>query len=285
MHISTQINTFNYLGSKYSILPWLIPQLEVPGVRHFVEGFGGSMVVTINKKQVPIETYNDINHRIVNFFRVLRDRPEELITKLYLTPHSREEYEGAWDDDGPDELERARKFFVRVRQSFLSTGSQQEKKGWLSATKSTRCKISEAVNKFLQSVDGLDMIVQRLKVVQIECRSYDWLLNSYDTPETLFYLDPPYDNEKRNSSTYEYDFIRKDHYRMRDMVADVKGKVAVSCYDSDFIQELYAGLIKEGRFHFIKGPRRKNSMSDVQARECLITNYNPQTMHGGKLFH
>lgn len=282
MHISTQRNAFNYLGSKYSILPWLLPKL--PRTKSFVDGFGGSMVVTLNREQSPIETYNDLNHRVVNFFRVLRDRPEELISQLYLTPHSREEYEAALDDAACSEVERARRFFVRVRQSFLSTGSQQEKKGWLSSTRSSRCKISEATNKYLQSVEGLSSLVQRLKAIQIENRPYEWLLQSYDSEDTLFYLDPPYDSEKRSGSAYEFEFSRKDHVEMRDRVAAVKGKVAISCYDTRFMQDLYEDLLREGRFFFTKGPQRKNNNSQVKARECLITNYNIDLIHGSTLF-
>ncbi len=55
MHISTQINTVPYLGSKFSILPWLLPLL--PRTKSFVELFGGSMVITVNREPSQIETY------------------------------------------------------------------------------------------------------------------------------------------------------------------------------------------------------------------------------------
>jgi DNA adenine methylase len=166
MHISNQINTVPYLGSKFSVLPWLLPKL--PHTLSFTEVFGGSMVVMMNKEPCQIETYNDINSGVVNFFRVLRDYPEELISKLYLTPHSREEYDEAWENDQDDQIEKARKYFVRMRQSFYASGAQKQKKGWLSATRQTRCKVSEATNKYLTSVDGLHQIVERLKMIQIE---------------------------------------------------------------------------------------------------------------------
>lgn len=277
MHISSQINTVPYLGSKFSVLPWLLPLL--PRTKAWVEVFGGSMVVTINREPVPIETYNDINGNIVNFFRVLRDNPDELITKLYLTPHSRQEYEDAWFNPDDTAIEQARKFFVRMRQSVLATGSQNRKKGWLSATRETRCRISEATNKYLRSVDLLHQIVERLKMIQIENRSYDFILTSYDTPDTLFYLDPPYDLEKRsNGNDYQFDFTEQDHHNLKEKLAGVTGKWAVSGYDSDFMKELYKD------FYFIKGPVRKNNKSKRVVNECLWTNYDPTRINENTLF-
>lgn len=277
MHISTQQNTVPYLGSKFSILKWLLPKL--PRTKSFVEVFGGSMVVTINREPSSIETYNDINSALVNFFRVLRDEPEKLITSLYLTPHSREEYDRAWFNENDSEVEKARKFFVRMRQSFLSTGAQSQKKGWLSATRETRCMISEATNKYLQSVDGLHLIVERLKMIQIECRDYEFILKSYDGPDVLFYLDPPYDGEKRsNSCDYEFDFKRRDHHKLHDRLKAITGKWALSGYDSEFMLDLYKD------FYFIPGPQRKNNKSSKEVRECLWTNYDPEKINSQILF-
>lgn len=277
MHISTQINTVPYLGSKFSILPWLLPLL--PRTKSWVEVFGGSMVVTINREPMQIETYNDINGALVNFFRVLRDKGDELITKLYLTPHSRQEYEESWFSPDDTDVEQARKFFVRMRQSVLATGSQNQKKGWLSATRETRCKISEATNKYLKSVDGLHQIIERLKMIQIENRSYDFILTSYDTPDTLFYLDPPYDVEKRSGgSDYQFDFAEEDHYKLHELLLQVKAKAAISGYDSDFMKSLYKD------FYYIPGPVRKNNRSKRTVRECLWTNYDPEKINSHVLF-
>lgn len=278
MHISNQINTVPYLGSKFSVLPWLLPL--IPHTKSFTEVFGGSAVVTINKEPCQIETYNDINGSIVNFFLVLRDHPEELITKLYLTPHSREEYDEAFfTRDGDDKIEQARKFFVRVRQSILATGGQKQKKGWLSATRETRCKISEATNKYLRSVDGLHQIVERLKMMQIENRHWKFILKSYDTAHNYFYLDPPYDEEKRsNSCDYEFDFKDEDHVELRDHLVPLKSLWGVSGYDTDFMKDLYKD------FYYVKGPQRKNNKSKRIVHECLWCNYDPTQNLPGRLF-
>ena len=110
---------FFYYGGKFSHLNWLLPLL--PPTPAYVEPFGGSAAVLINRHPSPVETYNDINGEVVNFFRVLREKPEELVTKLGLTPYSREEFFEALDP-GVDPVERARRFYVRIRQAHGSSG-------------------------------------------------------------------------------------------------------------------------------------------------------------------
>ena len=85
---------FGWYGGKLSHLDWLLPLLPTDA-HHYVEPFGGSMAVLLNKKPSPMETYNDLDGDLVNFFRVLRNREEELQRKLSLTFYSRQEYENA----------------------------------------------------------------------------------------------------------------------------------------------------------------------------------------------
>jgi hypothetical protein len=77
---------FGWYGGKYSHLDWLLPLL--PRTHHFCEPYGGSAAVLINREPSPVETYNDLDGDVVNFFRVLRDKKDELIEKIGLTPFS-----------------------------------------------------------------------------------------------------------------------------------------------------------------------------------------------------
>lgn len=280
MHISNQINTLNYFGSKFTLLPWLLPKLKK--TKSWVDVFGGSCIVTLNREPSSIETYNDINEKVVNFFRVLRDHPEDLINQLYLTPHSRYEYENAWDMGSDSDIERARKFFVRVRQSFLATGSQKKLKGWASATKESRCLISEKTRKWLNGIDGLSEVVERLRTLQIECRDFEWIINSYDTGNTMFYCDPPYDHSGRSSNRdYEFDFTNEQHIKLAELARGVQGFIAISGYDTDFMKDLYKD------FYYTEGPKPKsNYRTQREVRECLFTNYDVLNCNNANLlFH
>ena len=65
---------FGWYGGKYSHLNWLLPLL--PMTTHYCEPFGGSAAVLINRPPAPVETYNDIDGEVANFFRVLRDQKD-----------------------------------------------------------------------------------------------------------------------------------------------------------------------------------------------------------------
>src|SRR5205823_3664247 len=107
---------FGWYGGKFNHLGWLLPLL--PCCHHYCEPFAGSAAVLLNRQPSPVETYNDIDGEVVNFFRVLRSQKEALIEAIGLTPFSREEFYEALRDSAGDlaDLERARRFFVRARQ-------------------------------------------------------------------------------------------------------------------------------------------------------------------------
>src|SRR5215211_4704182 len=107
---------FGWYGGKYSHLDWLLPLL--PQSEHYCEPFGGSAAVLINRAPSPVETYNDLDGEVVNFFRVLREQKDELIQAIGLTPFSREELKIAINSgDNISDLERARRFFIKARQT------------------------------------------------------------------------------------------------------------------------------------------------------------------------
>lgn len=267
MYNSNYITPFQYLGGKYSVLDWLLPLLS--DSYSFVDVFGGSAAVILNKRPSKIDTYNDINRHVVTFFRVLRDQPDELLRALELTPHSKSEYDNAWFKKGDSDLERARKFFVRNRQSFMSAGSHNKLKGWAATTRESRVNMSEATSKWLGSINGLVEVTTRLRSLQIECRSFDWIIDVYDKNDVLFYCDPPYDGEKRSGKNdYMYDFTHEDHIELSKILHGIKGRCAVSGYDSELMRELYSD------FQFHRGPERKNNYSKKKGiHECLWTNY------------
>jgi DNA adenine methylase len=278
MHIPGQISAFNYTGGKYSILPWLLPNL--PETKVYADVFGGSGVVLLNRRPSEIEIYNDINGAVVNFFRVLREYPDELIRQLQLTPYSRFEYDAAWDIDGDDNIEFARKTFVRMRQSFLSSGGQSKKKGWAFTNKSGRLDISEPVSKWLGQIQMLPQIVSRLRSVQIECSDFERVIENSDGLDSLLYCDPPYDFQFRSDgrNLYKHDFTKKDHKRLSEILLSCRGKVAISGYNSEMMMDYY------GHWNVVIGPERRVNRSDkFGIRECLFCNYDPQA-HQMKLF-
>jgi DNA adenine methylase len=230
---------FGWYGGKFSHLDWLLPLL--PQTQHYCEPFGGSAAVLLNREPMPVETYNDIDGEVVNFFRVLRDHREKLIEMIGLTPFSREEFEIALQrDDTIDDIERARRFFVRARQVRTGLAQTASSGRWAHCLLTSRAGMAGAVSRWLGSVEGLSEIAQRLLRVQIEHASALEVIQRYDSPETLFYCDPPYLHESRgDSKAYAYEMTDEEHCKLAAVLHQVKGKVAISGYGSDLMFELY----------------------------------------------
>jgi DNA adenine methylase len=107
---SRKLIAFGWYGGKFSHLEWLLPLL--PECHHYCEPFAGSAAVLLNREPSPLETYNDVDGAVVNFFRVLREKPAELTKAIGLTPFSREELAVAVSATGSgiSDVERARPF-------------------------------------------------------------------------------------------------------------------------------------------------------------------------------
>lgn len=275
---SKKLIAFNYFGGKYSHLNFILKRL--PQTKSFVDVFGGSGVVILNKKPVKIETYNDLDSTVVNFFNILRNNSDELLEKIYLTPYSREEY---WDCfkniNKGNEIERARRFFVTVNQSF--NGSYSRQTGWKMSTKQVRTLTSEALNRWLSKIPNLEIIIERLRKIQISNYDFRAVFEKFDSPDTLFYCDPPYPHETRsNNNEYRFEMSTQDHIELLELVLNLKGKIAISGYDN----ELYNEKLKS--FHKSMAKPKPAMLFHSFRQEVLWTNYNPDHIHSqGYLFH
>jgi len=231
---------FGWYGGKYNHLDWLLPLL--PNSTHFCDVFGGSAAVLLNRELSPVETYNDLDGELVNFFRVLREQQEQLIEKIGLTPFSREELRTAVSNEqGLSDLERARRFLVRARQTRtgLAQTSSEGRRAHCKLT--SRAGMAGAVSRWLGSVEGLAEVAQRLLRVQIENAPAIEVIQRYDSEETFFYCDPPYPHESRgDKKAYAYEMTESEHRELAEVLRHVKGQVALSGYHCDLTDHLYA---------------------------------------------
>lgn len=178
---------FGWYGGKFSHLDWLLPLL--PYTDQYCEPFAGSAAVLLNRTPSKVETYNDIDGDVVNFFQVARDRPEELTRAIALTPFSREEFYRAIHASavGVSKLERSRRFYVRARQARTGLAQTATLGRWANCKNTSRAGMS----RWLGGVEALPEIAERLARVQIENRPALDIVKIYDDKNTLFYCDPP----------------------------------------------------------------------------------------------
>lgn len=258
---------FGWYGGKYSHLGWLLPLL--PWTPVYCEPFGGSAAVLINREPASVEIYNDIDGELVNFFRVLRQEPEELLRQLTFTPFSREEYALAISSEGDvSDLERARRFFVRARQTRTGLGQAASNGRWAHCLLTSRAGMAGAVSRWLGGIEGLGEVAQRIMRVQIEHDDAKAVIKRYASPDTLTYCDPPYDLESRpGGRAYRYEMTKKQHEQLAALLHETEGKVAISGYRSAMMDSLYSD------WNRYDAPVQVIHSSKAKRQESLWTNY------------
>ena len=224
---------FSYYGGKTKLAPAIADML--PEHKHYIEPFAGSLAVLLAKTPAPQETVNDLDSKLVTFWRVLRDRPDDLWRACALTPHAREELAAAQGATA-DEVEQARRVWVILTQSRSHTVKAT---GWWQRIAPNPYT---PANYMAAYADRIASAATRLRGVAIENRDALDMIRSYGKhPDNLLYLDPPYLGSTRVSN-YRHEMLTdKSHAEFADAVAGCVAKVVVSGYDSPLYAELFPG--------------------------------------------
>ena len=125
-----------------------------------------------------------------------------------------------------------------------------------------------AVSRWLGAVEGLPEIAQRLQRVQIENAPALEVIKRYDTPKTLFYLDPPYVHGSRGDvSAYGHEMTDEDHRDLVHMLSRIEGRAVLSGYRSSLYDELFADWYR------VDAPEKLCNSSKEKRTESLWMNF------------
>lgn len=239
-------------GSKRTAAPWIISLL--PGTDYhdtYVETHAGGRNVLLHKERSLIEAANDLDGDVDNFFTMLRDRTDELIRAIDLTPFHYAEWRRSYETTD-DPLERARRFYVRAFLSIAGPTSTGTNPGFRRQKKFSRGrngnKTMVAAAKTFAETDHLWVIARRLKGVTFEQENALTLIGRYDLARTLFYVDPPYYPDTRvyaARTAYRYEMTHDDHAELLRVLNGLAGMVALSGYRC----ELYDDELREWTRH------------------------------------
>lgn len=215
-----------YPGAKWQLADWILDHL--PPHKTYLEPYFGSGAIFFNKKPVKVETINDVNSRVINVFRVIRDHPEELAKLIEMTPWSREEYYESYELSD-NNTEDARRYLVRCWQAHGTTVGTRA--GW-------RNDIQGHIGAYYPKQwatlpDRILRIVARLKSAQIENRPAAELIEAYNYNHVLIYADPPYPTSIRSSGLYANNMTDAEHIEMIEALKEHKGSAVISGYSCD----------------------------------------------------
>lgn len=248
-----------YFGGKWRLADWIIGHF--PPHTCYCEPFAGAASVLIRKEPANCEVYNDLNGLVVNFFKTLRERPDDLVRAIALTPYSRAEYLQA-SVVTDNALENARRFAVwcwmgRGRGGVVEVG------GWRFVRSAARGQTSRWNN-----MAHLYDIAARLKDVQIESSVALDCIRRYDTPETLFYVDPPYIHSTRSmrwrTSAYVHEMDEAAHRALATVLLQAQGMVILSGYPTALYDELFTG------WHRVETTTRADALATNQTRTEVL---------------
>lgn len=224
-----------YRGGKARDAWWIIAHL--PQCECYVEPFMGAASVLLQREPADFEVLNDLDGAVVNFFRVLREQPSELMRLITLTPYSRQEYRLCRDSCPDNPLEWARRVYVWAWQG---RGRALERNGGWRFQTSWNGWNAHVLRQF-RDVSHLDWIADRLTRVQIEQGEALDVIGRYDRPQTLFLCDPPYLPEVRQGSgtLYRCEMDVADHVALAEKLRGIRGMAVVCGYPHPLYDELY----------------------------------------------
>jgi DNA adenine methylase len=228
-----------YFGGKTLMADRIATLL--PKHAHYVEPYAGSLAVLLAKKPSRMETVNDLDGHLMTFWRVLREKPEQLMRACALTPHARAEHSNAFevDMDTLDDVEIARITWVKIAQGRSGT---LRKTGWRYFVDPKGS--SKSMPGYLDAyVDRMAAATERLHHVSLECRPGLEVVEKYGAkPQNCLYVDPPYLGSTRTTSGYQTD-MRDDasHAELIEALLSCRSAVVLSGYASALYDDALGG--------------------------------------------
>lgn len=250
-----------WFGGKGKVAQHIIRR--IPHHNCYVELFGGAAHVIAQKPHITNEVYNDIDGEVVNFLLMARAEPRRLKEACESLPYSRQLYEKWKREEMPrDDFERAVRFFY-LNRSGIAKGNSKEAfttTGWRHSRKHNTARTYQSACNLIES------FAKRMSTVMIDNRDFREVARVYDSPTTLFYVDPPYIGREK---CYAGGFTENDHRELAELLNNIQGKVILSYYEHPLLDELYSSWNKEK----FKAVRQVVNGHNNAAEEMLLMNF------------
>lgn len=258
----------NYYGSKGRIAGRIIDLLP-QGCDTWVDLFCGSAIVTLRKPRHKRETINDLNGDIVNLFAVLRDADalSELLRLIELTPYAELELARVRCESHQDHPVRQAWHFLI--SGWMSRNGTAYKTGFRwSKGQTTAPELSWA-----KLPDRLAAVANRLRGVCVRSVDALELIDSYNAPNCILFVDPPYPGPVGRH--YKHKMSDDQHRALAERLADCRSRVVLTMNPDTVYSEVLTGW-NEHRINVTGGGANTK-------QEIILTNYEtgPLLAYGG----
>lgn len=268
-----------WVGGKSRLRKAIIPL--IPTHKCYVEPFGGAAWVLFGKAPSSIEVLNDIDEELINFFRVVKHRPEELIESFDLELVSRSEFYRLADSDPKSlsEIERAHRFYYLIMA------------GWGGEARYPRFQTSTSDgghgNRLVGALKTLrkriEPVHERLKTVIIENLDWEECIERYDRPESFMYLDPPYPG---NGANYKHNMkTAEEHTAIAERLKNLQSRWMLSSYDTEEVRARFRDyniipIRSSSGMRSSETEARESGRKRTLNREVVVLNYDPPVERG-----
>ncbi len=221
---------FAWMGGKHYLRKKIIPILNSIDHETYVEPFLGSGVIFLNKRPAKYSVINDLNGEITNLFQCVQNDFDDLSKRLEWFVCSRQLFFelAAIELESLSKVERAARFL------FLQRCVMYGKEDYYSFRFGRKRTAEFNPDKLLSR---MRRVRQKLLDTTILNLSWDRVVELFDAPDSLFYLDPPYLVKKKCYSSGN--FVEDDFVNMAKVLKSIQGKFVLSLNDSDEVREIF----------------------------------------------
>ena len=256
------LSPFLYKGSKTRLLHYIMSLFpkNYPSL-HYVEPFGGSGIILLNKKPSDMESFNDIDDNVFNFFNIIKTRCSDLIKKTETNLPSESEFNRCHEilkNKDSDKLDKAYAFFLTQTSGFSGLNTS-----WGFIRKDKR------EPAYFQKQRLFNILANRMKRVQLFNRPAERIIKNLDSKTALFYLDPPY---PETTKFYNYNYTISDFFNLINILKNVKGKFILSCYKKNIKSLPFHWKVIKKTLDFAHG-MQANKNADRKREELIIKNF------------
>lgn len=239
----------------------------------YCEPFAGGLQVFFAKPKNPVSCLNDINGELINFWLIIQNEPDKFIEREKKELYSRKLFYDYYDSyyNGTHfklpEIERAFRFYVMIKAAFGATFSA----GWGFGAQRNKAQ------SFHDEFSHIKEAAEKLKGVYIDNRDFQFVIEHYDSKDTLHFIDSPYilapvDKYYGSSMKHIKDFTLHDHQRLFNTLNNIEGKFIQTIDDCAWIRERY---FNNPKFYHVINPVPYGAAHGNRkiVNELIITNY------------